>query len=140
MPPKKKRIFISHPWGSNNPHDKIVNLIQKDSNKSFYNHSVKQNEPLSGNKTEVKRKIEQKIKGSSVVIVNASNHASHRKMIKEEIRIAKKYGKKVVAVRPRGQKNISKIVRDNADHIVGWNNKSISNAIRAKGNDNQRRK
>ena len=68
-----------------------------------------------------------------VVLILAGVYATYSTWIKREIHIAKKefqYPKPIIAIKPWAQTNISQIVAENADEIVGWNTDSIVNAIR----------
>lgn len=44
--------------------------------------------------------------------------------------MAKKYNKPIIAVQPWGAERTSSIVKNAADVIVGWNAKSVANAVR----------
>lgn len=44
--------------------------------------------------------------------------------------MAKKYNKPIIAVQPWGAERASSIVKNAADVIVGWNAKSVANAVR----------
>ena len=50
--------------------------------------------------------------------------------INKEIEMAKKYNKPIIAVQPWGAERTSSIVKNAADVIVGWNAKSVANAVR----------
>jgi len=51
--------------------------------------------------------------------------------VQREIRIAKQdYSKPIVAIRPWANEQVSSVVSDNADRLVGWNTDSIVSAIR----------
>jgi len=68
-----------------------------------------------------------------VVLILAGVYATYSTWINREIYIAKKefqYPKPIIAIKPWAQTNISQIVAENADEIVGWNTDSIVNAIR----------
>lgn len=131
-PIRRKRIFICHPYSRENYHDNLVHLLSRNDTLPYYNHSVPENNKIEGSKKHINTKVEQKIKTSSALVVVASNHASHRPFIEKEIKIAKKYNKPIIAVKPRGQQKVSKVVTENASAIVGWRKKSIQLAIRKK--------
>jgi hypothetical protein len=133
MPPtRRKRIFICHPYSKENFHDNLVHLLSRNDRLPYYNHSVPKDNKIEGTKRQIRTKVEQKIRTSSAVVVVASNHASHRPFIEKEIKIVKKYNKPIIAVKPRGQQKISKVVSENATAIVGWRKKSIQTALRKK--------
>ena len=75
-------------------------------------------------------KIDAKVKGCSCVIILAGVYASYSKWINKEIEIAKKYDKPIIAVTPWGAEKTSKVGKDAATIIVGWNAASVANAVR----------
>lgn len=68
-----------------------------------------------------------------VVIILAGVYATYSKWINIEIDLAQSgflYSKPILAIRPRGNVNISTKVSQAADKIVGWNTESVVSAIR----------
>lgn len=59
----------------------------------------------------------------------AGVYASYSKWINKEIEIAKRYGKPIIAVKYWGAQKVSSVVQDAADVVVGWNSKSVADAI-----------
>jgi len=57
-------------------------------------------------------------------------YATYSKWINIKVSLAKKYGKPIIAVEPWGSEHTSTVVKDAATTIVGWNAKSIADAVR----------
>ena len=127
---KTYHLFISHSWTYRRYYDRIVEFLEEQ-DLSFHNYFVPINDPIHTNGTdkELEIAIEAKIKRVSCVIILAGVYSSYSKWIQKEIKIALHYRKTIIAVEPWGVEKISKIVRDNADEVVGWNSKSIVRAI-----------
>lgn len=125
------RIFISHSWNYSNQYSSIIDFLNKQGVK-YYNHSVPKDDPVHTNGTdkELYNAIEAKIKGCSCVIILAGVYASYSKWINKEIEIAKNYNKPIIAVKYWGAARFSSVVMDNADRVVGWNSKSVADAIK----------
>ena len=128
---KTYRLFISHSWAYGDAYDKVVKMI-KDQKVEFYDHSVPQNDPIhtNGTEKELRAAIDAKIKNTSCVLIMAGMYSTYSKWINEEIAIAKKYGKPIIAIEPWSAKKASKTVKDNADIVVKWQSKSIADAIK----------
>lgn len=126
-----KRLFISHSWAYNKDYEKIEEFLNKE-NVSFYNHSVPKDDPVhtGGSDTKLKQAIEAKISGCSCVIVPAGLYVEYSKWIKIEIDMAVKHNKRIIGVKKFGAERCSTTVQDAADIIVGWNSKSIANAVK----------
>lgn len=125
------RIFISHSWAYSKAYDKVEDFLREE-DVEFYNHSVPKDDPVhtNGSDRQLYDAIEAKIKGCSCVIILAGVYASYSKWINKEIEIAQKYGKPIIAVQPWGAERTSLAVKNAADVIVGWNAKSVANAVR----------
>ncbi len=124
------RIFISHSWNYSNEYDSIIDFLDKQ-RVDYYNHSVPKNDPVHTNGTDKQLydAIDAKIRGCSCVIILAGVYASYSKWINKEIEIAQKYHKPIIAVRYWGAARFSTVVTNAADRIVGWNSKSVADAI-----------
>lgn len=125
------RIFISHSWSYSDQYNKILSFLKEEIG-LFYNHSVPQDDPIHTNGTDwdLQNAIEAKVKGCSCVIILAGVYATYSKWIKKEIAMAKKYNKPIIAVECWGAERTSSVVKESATTIVGWNTKSICNAVR----------
>ena len=124
------RIFISHSWNYSNQYDSIIEFLDKQG-VSYYNHSVPKDDPVHTNGTDKQLydAIDAKIKGCSCVIILAGVYASYSKWINKEIEIAQKYDKPIIAVKYWGTTRISTVVSNAANKLVGWNSKSVADAI-----------
>lgn len=112
-------------------YDKVESFLRQEG-VSFYNHSVPKDDPIHTNGTdkELSEAIEAKIKGCSCVIILAGVYATYSKWINKEIEMAQKYNKPIIAVQPWGADHTSSVVKEAATVIVGWNAKSVANAVR----------
>ena len=132
---KTVKIFISHSWKYDNQRDKLVNLLNERKYFDWKDYSVPIDDPLHTNGTEkqLRDKIAEQIRQSSIVIVLAGVYASYSNWIKKEIEIAKNdfsAPKPILAVEPWASKKASDYVKGKATKIVKWNTESIVKAIR----------
>ena len=126
-------IFISHAWLYNEPYNTLVKWINNDTDIQWANYSVPIENPIDTNKKrELKQKLTNKIALSNVVIILAGMYATYSEWIDYEIDEAVRMGKYIIGVRPWGQERIPKKVQDNATIMVGWNSKSVTDAIKKK--------
>ena len=126
-------IFISHAWLYNEPYNTLVKWINNDTDIQWANYSVPIENPIDTNKKrELKQKLTNKIALSNVVIILAGMYAAYSEWIDYEIDEAVRMGKYIIGVRPWGQERIPKKVQDNATIMVGWNGKSVTDAIKKK--------
>lgn len=125
-------LFISHSWNYSDYYEKLVNLLEKKPYFDFKNYSVPRSNPIHNAPYDyqLRNAIEQQIKSASCVIILAGVYATYSKWINIEIDLAKKLGKKIIAVEPWGSEKTSTVVKNAADEIVKWNTDSIVAAIR----------
>ncbi|MGN0934897.1 TIR domain-containing protein [Acinetobacter amyesii] len=128
-------IFISHSWSYNKNYEAVLSLLSKKVSLdfTFRDYSVPKNDPIHNAKNDLELyiAIENKIKLCGTVIILAGVYASYSKWIQIEIEIAKKLGKKIIAIEYWNSQRTSKIVKESADYIVPWRSDSLINAIKA---------
>ncbi|MGQ4876584.1 MAG: TIR domain-containing protein [Promethearchaeia archaeon] len=128
-------IFISHSWAYGDSYEKLIELFIRRSDFKFKDYSVPKDDPIHNapDSNKLYEAIKKQISPCHVVLILAGVYATYSTWIKKEIKIAKKEfetPKPIIAIKPWSQKNISRIVSENADEIVNWNTDSIINAIR----------
>lgn len=135
---KTYHLFISHSWAYSDAYEKLLALLDKDEDFSYSNYSVPKDDPIhtKGSDQELYDAIKEQISRASVVLILAGVYSSYSKWIDKEIKIAKEEfssEKPIIAIEPWGAEKTSKKVKDAADEIVGWNSKSVIDAIKELG-------
>jgi hypothetical protein len=128
-----RNLFISHSWAYGDAYDRLCALLDSAPRFSYRNYSVPRNDPIHNapNEAALYAAIRNQIIFCEVVIIMAGVYASHSKWIDKEIVIAKRdFTKPLLAVKPWGNTNVSKVVSSNADLLVNWSTVSIIDAIR----------
>lgn len=125
-------LFISHSWSYSNQYDGLINLLNQNYTFEYKNYSVPKDDPIhnASNQSLLKEAIRRQMQPASCVIILAGVYATYSKWINIEIELAKSMNKKIIAVEYWGAEKTSRIVKENADIIVGWNSNSIIKAIR----------
>ncbi len=135
---KTYHLFISHSWAYSDAYEKLINLLNKDSSFKYIDYSVPKNDPIhnAGTDKELYEAIKAQISPSSVVLILAGVYSTYSKWINKEIKIAQTefiVPKPIIAIEPWGSEKTSKVVKDAADKVVGWNSSSIISAIKELG-------
>ncbi len=128
---KKYNIFISHSWAYSDAYDRIIELLDEQG-LNYKNHSVPKNDPLHtrGTNKELERAIRNQMSGTHCVLIMSGVYSTYSKWINKEIAIAVEMEKPIIAIKPWSQTNLSSVVQKYATVIVGWNGKSIADAIK----------
>lgn len=132
-------IFISHAWKYSEDYKTVVKWLDDEasinSNFKWKSYSVPEHDPLiDPSKEEGKKKLKEllaaQIKPCSIVIVISGMYVSYSSWIDFEIDTAVSYSKYIIGLKPWGAERIPAKVSDNADIMVGWNSKSLLDAIK----------
>ena len=132
---KTYKVFISHSWQYSDAYEKLCKMLGKKTYFSHNNHSIPKSDPVHTNGTdkELKIAITNKMSGCHIVLIVAGKYSTYSKWIKKEIDIAKNgftNSKPIIGIKPWANTQVSSIVSDNADKMVGWNTDAIVAAIR----------
>ena len=130
---KTRNLFISHSWTYPNAYRGLVGLLDKAPRFAYKNYSVPKDDPVHNARSAEKlyEAIQGQMQSCSVVLIMAGKYATFSKWIQNEIYIAQNdYDKPIIAVRPWANTQVSSVVREAADEIVGWSTISIVSAIR----------
>lgn len=116
-------------------YDKLVALLDAAPNFRYRNYSVPKDDPIHNapNVDALYRAIKDQMIFCDVVLIMAGKYATYSKWIQREIQIAKKEFSKpkpIVAIKPWANEQVSSVVSEAADRLVGWNTNSIVSAIR----------
>ena len=126
------QLFISHSWKYGEHYEKMIEFLYNRIYFNFTDHSIPKDDPIHNakNDSELYKAIKEKMDKAQVVIIPAGVYASYSKWIDKEIEYAYSIGIPILAVRPRGQENLSNVVTTKANKLVGWNRESIIGGIR----------
>ncbi|MCA3440969.1 MAG: TIR domain-containing protein [Rhodobacter sp.] len=130
-------VFVSHSWSYGDHYSKINEWIfnenwQSDGEKiEFYNTSVPRSDPIHGarNASELQRRIYERIQACHIVVCPMGMYSTHSFWIERELDGALLYRRPILAVNPWAQERKSSVVRNRANHEVGWNKKSVVDGI-----------
>ena len=135
---KTYNLFISHSWSYGDDYNRLTNLLDQRSYFSYVDYSVPKDDPVhdADSDAELEEAIKNHMRPCHVVLVMAGVYSTYSKWINIEIDLAKEgfsNAKSLIAVKPRGNTNVSSVVREAAVEIVNWNTESIVAAIRRHG-------
>ena len=130
---KTFNLFISHSWSYSDAYEKFCNLLNNASNFSYKNYSVPKDDPIHNAPTSqaLYNAIRTQMAYCHVVIIMAGKYATYSDWINKEIKCATQdLRKPILGVKPWANTQVSSVVNDNADLLVGWNTSTIVDGIR----------
>lgn len=135
--PPTYNLFISHAWKYSEHYYKVIEWLNeaKEEGKLLYkNYSVPQHDPLidpdsNSGKSVLKKSLVNQITPASKIIILSGMYVAHSDWIDFEIDTAVEKDKYIIGLRPWGQQLIPTKVSNNASKMVGWNKKSLIDAL-----------
>ena len=132
---KTYNLFISHSWAYSDAYKGFVDLLEKAPYFIWKDYSVPKDDPVHNAPTSpaLYEAMKRQMAPCHVVVIMAGKYATYSEWIRKEIQIAKSEfatPKPIVAVKPWANTQVSSVVADSADQLVGWNTSSIVSAIR----------
>ena len=128
-------LFISHSWSYSDIYDQLIALLDNKAYFSYRNYSVPKDDPIHSapNSAALSQAIRNQMGPCHVVVILAGVFATYSSWINKEVDIALNgfaSPKPILAIRPWGNLNVSTVVSNAADEMVGWNTDSVVGAIR----------
>lgn len=128
---KNYHILISHSWDYANYYETVKGWLDAAKYFTWSDYSVPLEKRIDADsKRELREKLRDRISRCSCIIVLSGMYVAYSEWIDYEIDTALALGKPIIGVRPWGQEKVPKKVTDNADIIVGWNSKSVVEAVK----------
>jgi len=121
-------VFISHAWKYNDEYYRLVEMLDRAPNFTWYNLSVPEHDPVTIK--DVEYELNNRMRPANVVLVLSGMYAAHSDWMEYEINFARRIGRPIIAVRPWAQVLVPTIIQNAARTEVGWNTASIVAAIR----------
>lgn len=128
------RVFVSHSWKYSDQRERVEEFLGDEDRLQWQNFSVPEDDPLDvENANDLRQQLYNQIQQANAVIVIAGMYVPHSTWIEEEIEMAVALEKPIIGVKLWGKERLPKLVREEADEIVGWQQRSIVNAIARHG-------
>ena len=130
-------IFISHAWEYSDAYRTVVqwlNEAQGENKLTWGNYSVPEHDPLIDagtfvGKLTLQELLRNQIRPSSKIVVISGMYATHSNWIDYEIDTSVSLNKYIIGLKPWGQERIPVKIQNHANIMVGWNKKSLIDAL-----------
>src|SRR5215211_7013646 len=122
------RLFISHAWEYGADYSRVVRFLDEAPNFSWENLSVPEHDPLSMRNLDYE--LRNQMRPADAFIIIAGMYVNHSDSIDFEMSFARRIGRPIIALWPRGSMRMPVSIQRAAVAFVGWNGASIVRAIR----------
>lgn len=122
--------FISHSFSAVPEYIGVLDMFERQG-LAFVNRSVPAWNPLAATGAALARKLEERIRFSSRVIVLVTEKLHEKPCVKFEIETARKYGKPIIAMYPNGEfgRPMPRSLNDSMYRAIGWRGNALERAI-----------
>lgn len=125
------RVFISHAWRYDADYYRVEEFLNSAPHFDWENLSVPSHEGIDADDTEELEKIlRDQMRPASAFVIIAGMYVAHSGWIDFEIAFARRIGRPIIGVIPRGNVQLPRAVQNAATEMVGWTRDSIVGAIR----------
>ena len=122
------RVFISHAWDYSWEYLRVVRFLDEAPNFRWENLSVPEHDPLSMDNLDYE--LRNQMRSADVLIIIAGMYVNHSESIDFEMSFARRIGRPIIALWPRGNIRMPVTIQRAAVEFVGWNGASLVRAIR----------
>lgn len=125
------RVFISHAWRYDSDYYRVEDFLDSTPNFDWENLSVPSHAGIRANDTdELRKRLRDQMRPAHAFVIIAGMYVAHSDWIDFEIEFARRIGRPIVGVAPRGSVQLPRTVQRAAAEVVGWTRDSIVGAIR----------
>lgn len=127
------RLYATHLWEEDDDFLRLFEYLTDVENFFYVNLSEPDKRPGAPDREAEQAEYRRQMRDAEVVLVLSSQYVTNAGLIIYQLDLAKALKKPIVAVEPFGPESILKPVKEKADEVVPWYNRSMVDAIRHHG-------
>lgn len=135
------RVFVTHVFSDHPDYHRVFEYLESASNFFYTNCSKPDDIPGSGGQEAIKERLLEQIRASEIVVVVSTMFSENHSLITFQMDAAQAAELPIIALEPfGGTGSVPAEVEARAAEVVGWNERTIVDAIRreARHEDTQR--
>lgn len=126
---RRYSVFVCHDWEYNQDYYRVRELMSGVEGFRWDDLSVPEHDPLAPDEL-LEKNLRDQIRPSDVMLVVAGMEAARSEWMHWEMQFARRIGKPIIGVLPWGAVQVPVVVQRHARELVGWNGRSIADAVR----------
>lgn len=124
------RIFPSHGWVKDDDYLRLFEYLESTTNFFYANVCDPESSPEGETVAQRRTRVLDAMKSAEVLVILSGMYDSQRQWIDFEVQAAKAHNVPIVLVEPFGPHDAPAELKETAEQIVGWNSRTIEDAIR----------
>jgi hypothetical protein len=127
------RIFVTHAWAPNDDYGRVFEYLESSNNFYYFNTSQPESKRPIDRESE-REELRRQIASCEVLVVLPSVYQAAAELVLFQMNFAKAADKPVVAMENFGSAApLPKPIKDLADEVSDWNQRSLIDALRRQG-------
>ncbi len=127
---KPFRIFPSHGWVKDDDYLRLFEYLESTTNFFYANVCDPEASPEGETVAQRRTRVLDAMKSAEVLIVLSGMYDSQRQWVDFQVQAAGAHHVPIVLVEPFGPQDAPPELKEKAEHVVGWNSRTIEDAIR----------
>jgi hypothetical protein len=124
------RLFVTHAWEESDEYQRVFEYLESARN-FYYKNTTEPQRKMPVDKESQREDLRRQIAPAEVVIVLPELHRRHSELVMFQMNFTKAADKPIVAMNFFGSKDsLPKSITDLADEVVGWDERSLVDALR----------
>lgn len=125
------RVFVTHAFGEHEDYHRVFEYMEAAASFFYVNCSAPDRAPGGGGKEALKDELRNQIKNAEAVVVLSSLYLENQDWVTYQMDVAQAMDLPIVALEPfGGLEKVPDEVARRAAEVVGWNERSIVDAVR----------
>jgi len=124
------RIFPTHGWIKDDDYLRLFEYLESTTNFYYENTCDPESSPEGETVAQRRTRVLDAMKSAEVLVVLSGMYDTQRQWIDFEVQAAKAHNVPIVLVEPFGPHDAPAALKESAEQIVGWNSRTIEDAIR----------
>jgi len=124
------RLFVTHCFAEHEDYTRVFEYLESRDNFYYFNYSKPEAKPANGGVEATHEEIRQQLKHVEIVIFPVGIHYTDPQLIDFELLCAQAFEKPILAIKAfGGTVTVTKELLDQADEIVEWNARAITEGV-----------
>jgi len=123
-------IFISHAWKFSRAYRTLVRWLESTPGLTWQNSSIPSHDGIGRDDVvHLREIITLQIVQADIVLIIAGMYSAHSEWIVYEVEEARRLSKPIIAIAPRGQKRMPRVIVESAECVVRWRRESVGEVV-----------
>lgn len=132
------RVYVTHAFAEHEDYHRVFEYLEAATNFFYVNCSNPAEVPATGGKEALREALRNQIKAAEAVVVLSSLYLENQDWVTYQLDVAQACDLPIIAIEPfGGLRDVPAAISKRAAEVVGWNDRSIVDAVRRQARHEQ---